>query len=353
MNTELDPRDFEGLPRSPFAAPTVGQGSTEGLAPPRPPRPNAPAARRPRPPWVPWVVAGVVLALAVITGLLLRGDGTDTSDVVAQVDATGEAPIADGAGPGVVPPDGTAPPVQEEATGDVADAAPAGDAVGAEGFAARFAHGYLSYDEADPAARVADLARFLSPHLDPQLGWSGTGRQAAGLAFAVGSVTQPDGRIVVTTTVSVTGEGGPRWVHLDVPVARDDEGRWVVVGQPAFVPAPTLGVPDVDTPPPSDPTATADARDDIEAFFAAFAEQQVVSVDGLTAPGVAIGGLGGDVALVAVRRVAVHDGDADGRTATALVEWSNQVTGGQLEQSYLLHLAAGPDGWLVSAVEGG
>lgn len=351
MNTELDPRDFEGLPRSPFAAPTVGQGSPDGLAPPRPPRPHAPAGRRPRPPWLPWVV-GVVLALAVVTGLVLRGDGSDTPEVVEQVDTTAEAPIADGEDPGVVAADDTAPPVQEEATGDVA-AAPTGGAVGAEGFAARFAHGYLSYDEADPAARTADLARFLSPDLDPQLGWSGTGRQAAGLAFAVGSVVQPDGRTVVTTTVSVTGEGGPRWVHLDVPVARDGEGRWVVVGQPAFVPPPTLGAPTIDAAPPTDPAATADTRDDIEAFFAAFAEQQVVSVDGLTAPGVTIGGLGGDVALVAVRQVAVHEGDAGSRTATALVEWSNQVTGGQLEQSYLLHLVAGPDGWLVSAVEGG
>ena len=363
MRAELDPRDFEGIPGSPFAAPTAGTSTPVDPPGTRAPRPSAPRPPDRRPTWQ-WVVAGVVgLAVAGAALLLVLRGGGDPS--TPEPDPSPEA----AAGTGDVDPDGSGagqslPATPPGSTGQGASTTtpPIGAApdalaqapAAAVGVATRFAHGYLSYDEADPDRRAADLAPFLSPDLDPQLGWSGSGRQAAGLAFPVDVRQQADGPLVVTTTVSVTGDGGPRWVHLAVPLATDADGRWVVIGQPAFVPPPTPGTPDLPATPAEDPDATAQARPTIEAFLVEWAVADTVALDGVTPPGVAVPGLGDRAGLQEVVSVAVLEGPEEARTALVSVRWANRLTGGEFTQAYRVSVVGdGAGGWLVTGIAGG
>ncbi len=309
------------------------------------------------------LVAVVVLVAAAVTG---RDDGGTAAGPEPDVPVTAPAAPDDAAAQDPAPPAAEGQPGEsaaDEAAADAAadDAAPGGDdpAVPAEpvdlqaasAFAAQFAHDYLNWDEGRPEVRARTLASYLAPGLDPQLGWDGSGVQVAVLTLPV-AVRPTASGVEVTVAVEVTGVQAPRWVHLAVPLAADDEGRWAVTAPPAFVPRPAAGSPDTPPDAPVDVDLTAALADHLETLLTAYATSDVVTVEGVTAPDAAIPGLRGQLALAEVAAFEVRR-EADGPVGHATVVWHDEVTGATLTQAYRLPLVQVADGWRVGAVQAG
>ncbi len=234
--------------------------------------------------------------------------------------------------------------------GAIADAATSTGRPHAEAFAVQFAHDYLNFDAAAPEVRERELAAYLAPGLDPQLGWDGQGSQLAVLTVPVASRAEGE-RTVVTVAAQVTGRDAPRWVHLDVPLVQDGDGRWAVVAPPAFVPRPQAGSPSVGG---DDVALDAEIGEQLQPrmtqLFTAYASQQAVEVDGVTVDDAAIRGLGGQVELAEVGTLEVEAGDADRRTARITVSWADEVTASTLSQAYVLTLVGQGGDWLVESI---
>lgn len=319
------------------------------------------------PAWVrPFIFGGLIL-VAILSLFSFFGASDDAEEpadpAVAEIEAS-VVPAADGDAATAPAPVAQQPeaarepagqPVQAEPVSpqqaqiDEVAAVPAAPGAGtraAEAFAVQFAHDYLNFDEANPQIRERKLRGYLASGLDPQLGWNGEGVQLAVLTLPVDVQPTDDGTVVVVAA-QVTGREAPRWVHLAVPLAVDDGGRYAVTGQPSYVPRPPLGGVDPVDDPPVDQTLTAELGPQIERFFTAFGSETTVQLDGVTAPDSRIRGLNGAFVLAAVDDVAVHTGEDDQRTARATVTWRDDVTGTTVEQSYDLTFTRHDDGWLI------
>lgn len=353
------------------------------------PRARSSASSGSSPRWVrPFIFGGLVLiAVISLVSILASGDEAPTSGdqptttpVVAappaeDADPVGsdvgvtdaaelpdaDAPDADAAvadaevEPGTVVPQTTDVP---EETADLPGGADAGPDVAqvltpdlqvATAFAVQFTHDYLNYDQAQPDVRERDLRAYLAPGLDPQLGWDGQGTQVAVLTVPIQTVTQGD-RVVVTVAAQVTGEDAPRWVHLAVPLAQDQDMRWAVIAQPAYVPRPGAGNPASDPDAEVDPELSSSLTAAMEQLFRAYATEGAVAIGGVTAPGATIRGLQGQVTFVEIDAVRIMAGDGDTRTGSVTVTWNDAITGGSISQTYVVDLVGSGDGWLVEGV---
>lgn len=324
------------------------------------------------PPWLRWALLGVgLVVLAVVAVLAFGGSGDDTRTTDASPDVSAAAPPSAAGDVGDQPADdeppatgsaqveGAAAPDAGPTGGDTAEAQPSGagevgaidpELQGAAGFAVQFANSYLNYDEAQPDVRARELAAYLAPGLDAQLGWSGTGRQLAALVIALRAEPTDDGSVVVTVAAQVTGTDAPRWVHLAVPLRQDDRARWAVTAPPAFVPRPSPGNPTLPTPPVPDDALGAQLTDAVTQAFVAFGTSANVDLPGITAEDARIRGLDGQFAFVRLAELVVHDGGDTARTAMARVVWRNDIAGGEIEQTYRLDLAAAGNAWLITAI---
>lgn len=348
----FDPRDF---------AP-VGTRFDRDRPYPADPRPQRPGSDLP---WRRWALVGLAIVsilAAVAIGTYVLAFRTDTptaqTDPVAQVadePATASEPAAPASeatatSPSEVLPDTTTDTVTPPAiaNGDVpADT----DLRAASAFALQFANTYLSYDSEALDVREQQLAGYLAEGLDSQLGWSGEGRQAAGLTIPLGAERTTEGLVEVVLAAQVTGPRAPRWVHLAVTLDADDEGRWAVVRQPAFVPPPPAGRPSLPGTEPVDEQLGEALTSGLTRVMAAYGSDPTVQLAGLTDPDATIRGLGGQFELAEVTDVAVHEGGPDERTATVTVRWDSEVTGGSLTQPYSLTLVDRAGTWLVAAIE--
>ena len=328
------------------------------------------------PPWLRWVLLGVGVVVLGLLAMVVIGRQADDTAPAEGVAATAAADgpssrddatdsTADGA-PEVADPD----PVEGDRLPDANTAADTGgtdaepsagsgsgevgtidpELQGAAGFAVQFANSYLNYDEAQPDVRARELAAYLAPGLDAQLGWSGTGRQLAALVIALRAEPTEDGAVVVTVAAQVTGTDAPRWVHLAVPLRQDDRARWAVTAPPAFVPRPSPGNPTVPATPASDDELGAQLTDAVTQAFVAFGTSATVDLPGITAEDARIRGLDGQFAFVRLAELVVHDGDDTARTAIARVVWRNDIAGGEIEQTYRLDLTAAGNAWLIGAI---
>lgn len=331
------------------------------------------------PPWLRWVLLGVgVVVLGFLAMVVLGGQDDDTppAEEAGAATAAADGPssrddatdgTADGA-PEVAGPDpgqgDQRPGADTDSDTDGTDTEPSAgsgsgsgevgtidpELQGAAGFAVQFANSYLNYDEAQPDVRARELAAYLAPGLDAQLGWSGTGRQLAALAIALRADATEDGAVVVTVAAQVTGTDAPRWVHLAVPLRQDDRARWAVTAPPAFVPRPSPGNPTVPATPASDDELGGQLTDAVTQAFVAFGTSATVDLPGITAEDARIRGLDGQFAFVRLAELIVHDGGDTARTAIARVVWRNDIAGGEIEQTYRLDLSAAGNTWLISAI---
>ena len=204
----------------------------------------------------------------------------------------------------------------------------------AQGLASAFAVDYLGWAQLPEAARATALSRYLAPSVDPTVGWIEAGQLVAATPIVVATTLDADDRATVTVAVRVTGLEAARWIHLAVPVGRDDADGLAVVDLPRLVPAPVAGAPQV---------STVAAHPELVEPFRSVVEATVVGH--LQALQAETGFEATEWALVSVSRLA--DGTATGRVEVHLTD---TVTGGRLTQALHVDLVERDGGWEVTRI---
>jgi hypothetical protein len=217
----------------------------------------------------------------------------------------------------------------------------------AEAFAARFTMAYLTFDAARPEQRRRALQQYMGPGDASSAGWDGQGRETAALALP-GGIEVRDGAHALVTVVALV-DGG-RWVYLAVLVVTDGQGL-AVAGTPVLLPPPALAdaaqSPDVMD---QDPTLSAQLRPYLTAFLRAYAASSQAELAYYAAPGVVLGGLGGQVTLAGIDSLSVEQASGGQRSAVASVRWMDSASGGALTQRYRLQVLQVNGKWLVGDV---
>ncbi|MFI1798312.1 conjugal transfer protein [Streptomyces sp. NPDC020379] len=263
-----------------------------------------------------------------------------------------------------------------------ADSGPRYPVEEAQAVAARFARSYLTWDEGDPQARAAALARDMPRGTDTSDGWNSKGHQQVLVVQPSTVSVLGDKRARVRVDVLVNtpdtapapadkgdkkddgkkddskndakkdAKSATRWMGLEVPVVQAS-GRVVVTGQPGIVGVPNSG--------PSVPAADSKSNDMdfgdktrgvIEEFFSKYATGES---DSVAAPGASIPALPSGMTLEAVRNWTVDEGSGTDRVGTAVVSWN--VGGAAIEQTYRVKVtrvsSAQAERWQVAEVHGG
>jgi hypothetical protein len=191
----------------------------------------------------------------------------------------------------------------------------------AEAYAMQFGDVYLNFSPAGAARRSRDLAGFLPPGADPQLGWNGVGTQHL-IAEQVAGVSVTGSHSAVVTLLAQLGSG--RMIELGVPVYAANGGM-VISGNPALLPAPPKAAPPA--PPQGSDQATAAAlRSQLPAFFEAFASGDRTTLARFTLPGTQITGLKGAVSFGGIDSVYVPTGGSR-RPISVTVTWQLPASG--------------------------
>jgi hypothetical protein len=218
----------------------------------------------------------------------------------------------------------------------------------AEAFAVRFAHDYLTWDAAAPSVHAEAIAPYVADGLDKHLGWAGNGQQIAVLVVPTRTSILSDNTALVTVAAQVTGLNAPRWVHLQVPLYTDGQGRFLVTDAPALVPPPGKAVPPPEPLVVSDTAVADQLRDPLIAFFKAYAGNNPSELSYLLLPGAQaqIATLNG-AATFEDLQLTVPTGQ-NRREVAAKVRWGDQVTGSTFTQTYQVTVVRREDGrWYI------
>lgn len=247
-------------------------------------------------------------------------------------------------------PSGSRPPAQPSR------AAAAFPATLAGAFALEFGQVYLNASPATTAQRGSELAAFLPPGTDPQLGWNGTGTLQLQSEHLAGVTARSAHRGVVTLLARVNGQ----LMRLAVPIYTEG-GRLVVAGEPALLPPPArAALPPAPTV-PSDPAAQAALSGQLADFFRAYASGNADTLARFVVPGVVVRGLGGDVTFGSLTTISVPPGGGT-RHIIATVVWhipaqptsGNTSTGSPasagFEMSYSLTVTKRTGTWYVKSI---
>lgn len=230
--------------------------------------------------------------------------------------------------------------------GAPAASAPSGSAA-ESAFAARFATAYLTYNESNPAQYRSRLQPYLAQGIDLGSLWDGQGTQQVTEALPASTARLGGG--VDRVTVAVLLQNGS-WLYLGVPVHASG-GRFVVVAEPALLPAPGQASWTHSAPANQDAQLSAQLQGSLTAFFTAYAAGQQAQLGYYTTPGSDVGDLGGAVTLVHLDQLVVDRGGSTQREATAQVTWQPQgEQGTSLQESYRLTLVQQGGKWLVSSL---
>lgn len=183
--------------------------------------------------------------------------------------------------------------------------------------------------------------------------WDGDQPVTVDHVSAVEVDNRGDGQLVVTVAALVEIADQPaEWHHLAVPIAADRADRLTVAGSPTLTASPTRAAVDPGERPDTDTQLTSQLAGDIEEFFSAYGRGAQPAVDAFTATDSDLAALPEQAQLVEVTQLAVHDGDADRRTATATVEWRLTDEGADapvtVSQRYHLAVVRDDGRWLVA-----
>lgn len=219
----------------------------------------------------------------------------------------------------------------------------------ASSYALAFTNVYLNYDQATAQNRQRQLAQFLGPEVDPQLGWDGTGRSV--LQSAQVSSVDPDDANHAIVTVLV--RANDRSFQLAVPVYAKD-GAMEITGRPAILaPPPKASVPAASQD--RDSALESSLAEPLAGFFRAYASSDVASLQRYSDPPVT--GLGGAVTFGQVKEIVAPPGASDSRTVNATVVWQvppagPRIPGSMLEQTYRLTMVKKDGNWYVTSIRG-
>jgi len=276
--------------------------------------------------WLVWVARAVLWAVLLIIGY--RG-------IMAII--LNEAPPASG-------PTSAAPPAS------TFPAALAG------AFALQFGEVYLNASPATAAQRQSDLAQYLPPSADPQLGWSGTGTLQLQSEQVAGVQVRNAHHAVVTLLARVNGN----LMELGVPVYTAGTGM-VVSGEPAWLPAPRRAAPPAGGQAPADDPTQTVLQNQLPAFFQAWASGSQVTLAHFLVPGARVTGLGGGLTFGSLSSVNVPPG-GNTRQITVAVVWRipgtppSAKTAGRpappagLEMTYGLTIVKQNGSWYVKSI---
>jgi len=185
----------------------------------------------------------------------------------------------------------------------------------AEAYALQFGDVYLNFNPAQAARRSRDLAGFLPPGADAQLGWNGVGAQRL-LAEQVAGVLVTGGHTAVVTLLARLASG--RMIELGVPIYAANGGM-VVSGNPALLPGPSkVSLPTASRS--ADQATAAALHRQLPAFFEAFASGDRTTLARFTLPGTHISGLNGAVEFGAIDSVYAPAGGSS-RPVWVTVTW--------------------------------
>ena len=222
-------------------------------------------------------------------------------------------------------------------------------------YALQFGQVYLNASPATASQRASQLAAFLPPGADPQLGWNGTGTLQLQSEQVADVAVKDSQHAVVTLLARVNGQ----LMELGVPVYYAG-GALAVSAEPAWLPAPARA--SVPTPPvPSTDTGTqAELMSQLPAFFQAYASGNQVTLARFLAPGTQVAGLGGQLAFGSLTAVTAPPGGQT-RHIVATVVWhvpgqaspspaaTNAPPAG-LEMSYALTIVNRSGTWYISQI---
>lgn len=231
----------------------------------------------------------------------------------------------------------------------------------AAAFAGQFAAAYLSFDGSKPDDRAERLKPFLPEGAERQFGWNGLGRMSAG-AYQFSGIEVTDAQNAIVTVFAQSG--AQRW-KLSVPVYYSD-GKFVVSGQPALLPAGgPAGLPQLPQV-EHDDTAESELRPQLEGFFKAYAAGDATQLQRYVAQGVTLDGFDGNVTLAELKSVSAPPGGTS-REITAVVVWGlptgatpspaatntdPSVQAAGLEQAYRLLVEKQGDNWYIKNIRG-
>jgi hypothetical protein len=220
------------------------------------------------------------------------------------------------------------PPSASPAPGPAPAAAPSSFPVQlASAYALQFGEAYLNFSPETASKRAAELAGFLPPGTDAQLGWNGSGAQQL-QAEQVASVSVRDpSHAVVTLLATVNG----RLLELGVPVYAASGGI-VVTGDPALLPAPPRATPPREPAAAADQATQATLTAQLPAFFRAYASGDTQTMARFLAPGAQVTGLRASVIFRSLSRVEVPAGHTV-RHISVTVTWLERGTAGAAASS--------------------
>lgn len=219
-------------------------------------------------------------------------------------------------------------------------------------YALQFGQVYLNADPATANKRASELATFVPPGADSQLGWNGNGSLVLQSEQVADVAVQDANHAVVTLLARVNGN----LMELGVPVYYAG-GALAVSGEPAWLPAPPKAAVPTPTPPSSDTASQEELAKQLPAFFQAYASGDQATLGRFLAPGTTVTGLNGQLTFGSLAGVTVPAG-GDTRHVIATVEWNvpgqaSSATASppaQLEMSYALTIVNKGGTWYISAI---
>jgi hypothetical protein len=177
-----------------------------------------------------------------------------------------------------------------------------------EAFVMRFEQIYLNYGPSTAARWAQQLAAFIPANAraqDPQFGWNGHGTSVTQSTEVAGIDVRSADTAVVTLLTSANGQP----VELGVPRYLSD-GRPVVPGQPAWLPAPPAAALASARQAGCGQTAKGALASQLPGFCQAFAVGGQAALGRYLASGASIGGLGGAVSPDSVTPLQLPRGGA-------------------------------------------
>jgi hypothetical protein len=225
----------------------------------------------------------------------------------------------------------------------------------ASAYAMEFGQVYLNASPATASQRASDLAQFLPPGADSQLGWNQQGSLSL-QSEQVAGVTVHDAHHAVVTLLARVNGG---LMELGVPVYTS-AGGIVLSGEPAWLPAPQRATPPSPAAVNSDTATQAALTRPLAAFFQAYASGDQVTLDRFLAPGASVTGLGGMTTFGSLTAVTVPPGgsvrhivatvvwDVPGQPATGTRAGKPPAAG--IEMTYALTIVRQHGTWYVRSV---
>lgn len=226
----------------------------------------------------------------------------------------------------------------------------------AQAYALAFGQAYLNFSPATATQRSNELAAFLPPGTDPQLGWDGAGTQSLQFEQVAGVAVHDAHHAVITLLAQVSH----RMIELGVPVYASG-GALVVSGQPALLPPPAKAALPAPPSTAADTVTQAALGRQLPAFFRAYASGDAATLGRFLAAGAQVSGLDGMVTYSGIQQISVPASGGDVRQIEVTVIWrmGGQPAGGtspvatspaHIQMTYAMTIVRSNGSWYVRSI---